>query len=161
VKVGYVRRAHGVRGAVIVRVLGDETGQYVPDRALATDHAAYPIVTVDSAAPHKDGMLVSFRQLADRNQAEQLRGTSLFIDASERRVLDEDEYWPEQLIGLAVMDGGGERLGVVTGSVPGAQDRLVVTTADGEREVPFVAAIVVAIDLDAGFLVVDPPAGLL
>lgn len=145
---------------MIVRVLGDETGQYVPERLFTTDNRDYPILAVAAAAPHKDGMLVHFERITDRTQAEELRGTSLFIDVSQRRVLDDDEFWPDQLLGLDVLTPDGERLGVISGSISGAQDRLVVATDDGEKEVPFVAAIVTVVDIDGGFVVVDAPDGL-
>ena len=161
IRVGYVRRAHGIRGAVIVRVLGDELGQFTDGHRLATDSRRHPELEVVSAAPHKDGLLVVFEQIPDRNQAEELRGTTLFIAAAERRPLDDDEYWPEQLVGLQVVDVDGVRLGLVTDVLSGPQDRLVVTTDQGERQVPFVAAIVTSVDLAAGVIVVDPPAGLL
>lgn len=160
IKVGYVRRAHGVRGAVVVRVLGDEVGQFEPGKVLATDHGEYPALAVSSAAVHKDGLLISFEEVGDRTQAEQLKGASLFIGLHKRRVLDEDEFWPEQLIGLVAVDVEGTQLGVIKETVSGIQDRLVVATDTGETEVPFVAAIVIAVDLAGGSVVVDPPEGL-
>lgn len=162
VKVGYVSRAHGIKGAVIVRDLGDEGAQFAPGRELISDGAGIPVLTVAAAHPHKDGILVLFEQVTDRNQAEGLRGVSLYVDIAERRGLEADEYWPEQLIGLAVISIDGIPLGEVIDLIAGSvQDRLVVATADGDREVPFVAAIVTSVDIEGGRVVVDPPRGLL
>src|SRR5690606_25495470 len=41
-----------------------------------------------------------------------------------------------------------------------AQDLLIVTTATGDVMVPFVKAIVPAVDINAGIVTVTPPAGL-
>ena len=142
-------------------VLGDETGQFRPERVLATDRDGLPRLTVLAASPHRDGLLVTFAEISERDRAEELRGTSLLVAAAERRVLEEDEYRPDQLIGLDVIGSDGAHIGQVTGLITGPQDRLVVTTGDGEREVPFVAAIVTEIDLRSGFVVLDPPDGLL
>jgi 16S rRNA processing protein RimM len=161
VEVGYVSRAHGVKGSVIVRVIGDEAGQFTPDRLLGTDRPTLPGLTVLAAHPHKDGLLVTFAEITDRNRAEELKGTLLLIGAAERRTLDDDEYWPDQLIGLAVVTGDGLRVGEVTDVITGPQDRLVVSTHDGDREVPFVRAIVTDVELGSGFVVIDPPDGLL
>jgi 16S rRNA processing protein RimM len=161
VKIGYIRRAHGIRGGVIVRVLGDETDQFMPGRVLLADHGRLPEVIIVSARPHKDGLLATVESIVDRNQAEDLVGTSLYIDAEDRRHLEDDEYWPEQLVGLNAVTTEGETLGEVRDIVAGsAQDRLVIDTPDGDREVPFVSAIVVSVDLDGGSVVIDPPAGL-
>lgn len=161
VKVGYIRRAHGIKGAVIVRVLGNEDDQYVAGRVLLSDDSHHPELTVDRAHPHKDGLLVEFQEVADRNLAEALAGTSLHILAAERRELDPDEFWPEQLLGLPVCDPDQNRLGEVVDLISGgSQDRLVVAAGDATVEVPFVKAIVTTVDLDTGIVVVDAPAGL-
>ena len=158
-KVGYVRRAHGIKGAVVIRVLDEEVDRIVPGAVLMTDHGAHPSVTIESAQTHNDGLLVGLAGVDDRTTAEQLRGTSLLV--SERRTLDDDEFWPEQLIGLSVVDTSGEAIGVISDVVPGpAQDRVVITVAEREVEVPFVAALFVAVDLPSGRLVLDAPEGL-
>lgn len=161
VKVGYVRRAHGIRGATIVQVLGDESDQFSDGTVLWTDDANHPALAVVAAHPHKEGWLVSFADVTSRNAAEELRGTSLFIDAGDRRTLEEDEFWPEQLIGLVVTDLAGNELGVVEDLIAGsAQDRLVVATGDAHVEVPFVRAIVTEVLLTERVVTVDPPQGL-
>ena len=161
IKIGYVRRAHGIKGAAIVRVLDDEVAQFVPGAQIETDNSRVPILTVETANPHKDGLLVRFAEIPDRNTAEDLRGTSFFVAPDERRALDEDEFWPEDLIGLSVVDPDGTALGRVADVLAGsAQDRLVVETANGTFDVPFVSEIVTAIDPSEGLVTVDAPSGL-
>ena len=60
-----------------------------------------------------------------------------------------------------LLDGSGEGLDAVR-VVPGvAQDRLVVTTPEGDDvAVPFVEALVPAIDPEAGTVTLAPPGGL-
>ena len=162
IKVGYVRRAHGIKGAVIVRVLGGEGERFSAGSVLSTDSPQHPTLTVSSAQGHRDGLLVLFDEVVDRNESESLRGTSFLISEDERRDLDDDEFWPEQLVGLRVLNSGGDHLGGVSEAITGgAQDRLVVATATGSFEVPFVAAIVTEVDIDGGFVVLDAPDGLI
>ena len=162
VKVGYIRRAHGIKGAVIVRVLGGEFERFSAGSVLTTDDSGFPTLTLTSAQPHRDGLLVMFDEVTDRNESEKLRGTSFLISPDERRHLDDDEFWPEQLEGLRVVGPDGEQIGGVTELVTGAaQDRLVVATPSGTFEVPFVSAIVTSIDINEGVVVVDAPEGLL
>ena len=61
-----------------------------------------------------------------------------------------------------MFDPSGAALGEVVGlDVGAAQDRLVIRLADGvEAQVPFVEAIVPRVDIEAGVVVVDAPAGL-
>jgi 16S rRNA processing protein RimM len=160
--VGYVRKAHGIKGAVVVRPLTDDPDhRWVPGTVVTSDAEPPVEYTVVSAGPHPSGILVRFDGVDDRSTAEAMRGTSFTIPASERRELDDGEYWPDDLVGCTVVDGSGETLGVVESVVFGAaQDRLAVRTDRGLVEVPLVDALVPTIDLEARTVVATPPPGL-
>jgi 16S rRNA processing protein RimM len=161
VKVGYIRRAHGVRGAVVVRSLSDDPERFAIGARFRTDSSTHPVLTVASVQPHKDGLLIAFDGLEDRDQAEALRGTSLLISADQRRELSADEFWADQLEGLTVVGVDGHSYGIVVAVVTGqAQDRLQVEGEDGTFDVPFVDALVPRVDLEAQQIVVDLPDGL-
>ena len=161
IKIGYVRRAHGIRGAVIVRPLTDGLDRFVVGSVLTSDNGTWPSVTIEAMQAHKDGLLVTFEGIGDRTTAETLRGTSFLIDPAQRRDLGGDEFWPDQLVGLRIVDGSGAEFGSVVDVVTGAaQDRLQVDGPDGLFEIPFVAAIVTNVDLADGVVVVDMPAGM-
>ena len=162
VAVGYVRRAHGIRGEVVVRSLTDHPGRFSAGSTLLTDEDPTRHLVVETSRSHTDGVLIRFLGVTDRARAEALQGVTLTISAAERRSLGDDEYWPEDLEGLVAITPDGFHLGVVTGVVLAeAQDRIVVTTGDGiEVEVPFVAAIVGEVHPSLGHVVIDPPGGL-
>lgn len=162
ISIGYVRRAHGLTGDVLVRSLSDDPERFVPGASFLTDEDPPRRVEVEAVRTHREGLLLALRGITDRTAAEGLRGVTFTISASERRQLDDDEYWPDDLIGLQAVDAAGGRLGRVSNVVTGvAQDRLVVTTPDGrDVEVPFVAAIVTAVDVTDGVARLDPPLGL-
>lgn len=162
--VGRVGRAHGIRGEVTVEVRTD-----VPDRRFApgasldrTPPEAGPLVVM-SARPHKTGWVVHFEGVNSREAAERLRGLLLTVDVDATGDAGEDAWWDHQLVGLTVVGVDGTVVGTVEDvrHVP-AVDVLAVRRADGGVAlVPFVAAIVPEVDVAAGRLVVDPPAGLL
>jgi len=162
VLVGYVRRAHGINGAVVVRPLTDDPdGRWFAGAELASDGNPPVGYIIEKVGPHKDGLLVHFEGVADRSTAEALQGTSFTIAPDDRRELDAEEFWPDDLIGCSVVDDAGELLGTVDSVEFGAaQDRLAVRTSEGVVEVPFVDAIVPTIDIDARMIVMTPPAGL-
>lgn len=125
-----------------------------------TDHNE--LLTVAGARVGKHGRIIKFAEAVDRDDAESLRGRTLTIGASQRRELDESEYWPEQLVGLAVFSTDGIECGTVADVVFGeAQDRLVLDTAGGIVEVPFVDELVPDVDLVGGRVLISPIAGLL
>ena len=160
--VGYVRRAHGINGAVLVRPLTDDPeNRWVAGAQFESDATPPRSYTVAEASPYRDDLLVTFTEVADRNGAEALRGTSFTIDPDDRRDLEDGEFWIEDLVGCAVVDASGMSLGVVDEVVFGAaQDRLAVRTESGRVEIPFVDAIVPEIDLERRMVMVTPPGGL-
>lgn len=93
------------------------------------------------------GYQVAFEGISDRAAAESVRNRDVYV--FERRELEDEEFWPDQLSGLRVRPGGGEVVGVVYGP---SQDRLVIER-DGVRfEVPFVDALVPVVDVDGGYV---------
>jgi len=162
IRVGYVRRAHGLRGDVILRPQSDDPDRFVVGADFITDEDPARTLTIAEIREHKEGILLRFKEVRDRNGADAMRGVTLQIAAVDRRDLDEDEFWPEDLVGLTAVDTDGTELGAVAEVITGAaQDRLVITTTDGGRiEVPFVAALVPEVNVEEGRAVLDPPPGL-
>jgi 16S rRNA processing protein RimM len=163
IPVGYVRKAHGIRGDVVVRALVDDAGErFVAGASFVTDESVPQTLTIESVAPLQGDYRISFGEVDDRNRSEELRGTQITVPASERRALDDDEWWPEDLVGCNVMSVDGGKVGVVHEVIIGAaQDRLVVIAPDGSKaEVPFVEALVPKVDIANDEIIVDLPDGL-
>ncbi len=158
IPVGYVRRAHGVRGDVIIRPLTDYPKRFAPGATVTTDEEPPRRLTVASRRAHTDGLLIRFDSIGDRNEAELLQGVTLTISPEERRPLAEGEYWTDSLEGLVAIDSEGTRLGVVVAVELGAaQDRLVIATDEGQVEIPFVADLVGEVHPSGGHVVILQP----
>lgn len=168
VVVARIGKPHGLRGEVTVRLHTDEPERRLaPGAVLATEAEPGSGVprelTVRSTRVHRGIWLVAFEEVPDRTGAEGLRGTRLVLEADEIAPAEDDDVFTEdELLGLAVHDASGERIGEVAGlEVGAAQDRLVVRLTDGrEGLVPFVAALVPSVDVAGGRVVVDAPPGL-
>jgi 16S rRNA processing protein RimM len=156
---GQVGKPHGLAGEVYVVPISDDARRFEPGSTLERDDGTS--LVVESARHHTNRFLVKFAGVETRDEAERLRGP-LFVPADDVRTLDEDEFWPHDLEGCAVVRADGTPVGTVTGVVTGAaQDLLEVATDFGERLVPFVKQIVTEVDLDGRKVTVDPPEGLL
>jgi 16S rRNA processing protein RimM len=169
VVVGRIGRPHGVRGLATIEVRTDDPDlRFVPGTTLTTDPPERGPLTVVGRKWHSGTLLL---QLADpsgnvfgtREDVEALRNTLLLVPVSDLPAIeDPDSYYDHQLVGLAARLADGTELGAVTAVRHEAQDLLVVRRPEhGELLVPFVSAIVPTVDLDGGFVVVDPPEGLL
>ena len=166
--VGRIGRPHGIRGELTVQVHTDDPDlRFAAGSVLATEPAARGPLTVASSRWHSGRLLVAFAGYADRDSAEDLRGTLLVMDSAEVAPAGPDEFHDHQLIGLSVRTVAGEPVGVVTDVLHQGQDLLVIQppaaprSGSGQILIPFVAAIVPEVDVPAGRLVIDPPPGLL
>ncbi len=112
-------------------------------------------LTVRSIRPADRGYQVAFEEVPDRTGAEQIRNLDVFV--AERRLLQDGEFWPDELIGLQVRPGGGVIVGVEHGP---AQDRLVIEQGSTRFEVPFVEALVPVVNLEDGYVEIVELEGL-
>ena len=161
IRVGLVGKPYGLGGHVTVRVETDDPDRFSIGRAFPGPGGG--TLVVDDVRDADRGILLRFEGHHTRDLAETLRGHALTIAASERRRLDDDEFWPDDLVGSMVVDTNDAPVGMVTAVIEGhAQDRLVVRTEAGlDVEIPFVSAIVTEVDLSEHVLRVNPIPGLL
>lgn len=113
--------------------------------------------------PVKNGFSVRISGISTREQAEALAGTKLFVERSTLPSLPDDEFYHTDLIGLEVLDSGGNVLGRVSLVENfGAGDFLEITGPGLKNPalLPFTKASVPNVDLKAGRMIVDPPEGV-
>ena len=166
-RVGRLTKAHGLKGAIKVELFTDD-----PARRF-TKGATFSLQVPTSSPWHGKTLelielkwynlqsVAFFKDVPDRTTAETLLKAILWIDQDLTEGTDEEDAWfDHQLVGLRVLRDGAE-VGTVSqiDHFP-AQDLLTVATASGDVLVPFVKAIVTAVDVAAGTLTVDPPLGL-
>ncbi|MEE1618877.1 ribosome maturation factor RimM [Brachybacterium sp. J153] len=164
--VATIGRAHGLRGEVALLLRTDQPEErFERGTAFAVQTPAGPrTLTIARTRLQQDRWYVTFAEVADRTDAESLRGVDLEIevDAEEEAEEDPDAWYPSQLTGLEVVHVDGHRLGTVAGieHLP-AQDLLIVRTADRRRvQLPLVEQLVPVVDLEAGRITANPPGGL-
>lgn len=161
--VGRLGRPHGLRGELTVEVRTDDPeDRFAPGRRLYTEPADRGPLTVTASACQSGRWVLALAGVADRAAAEALRDTLLLLPTAELPALvDPEEFYDHQLVGLAARTVDGRSLGAVSDVVHGPAGDLLVLVDDGsERLVPFVAAVVPTVDVAGGYLVVDPPEGL-
>ncbi len=169
VVVGTVRRAHGMKGQLLVHPETDDPeGVYRAGRLFAVPDAPEGLVsrlTLASAGWSARGWRLGFAEIGDREAAESYAGCTLEVDEQELAALEENEFFLHDLVGLDVQDAEGS-----VGRVDWVFDRpgqpvLVVVDDRGDREterlIPFNAAIIRSVDIEAGIVRIDPPPGLL
>ncbi len=163
VVLGRIVGAHGIRGEVVLMSFTAEPQAIAGYGALDLVGSGRSLV-IEALRPAKAGFIARLQGITDRNAAEALKGTELAVPRTRLPAAPEGEVYHADLIGLAVRLPDGRTIGRVTDVENyGASDLLAVRLNDDGREVllPFNRAAVPAIDIAAGFLIADPPEGLL
>ena len=157
VVVGRITRAHGVRGWVRIQSWTAPPENLLAYRPwLLRDGSAWKPVAVHEVDPQPKGLIARLEGTDDRNGADALAGQEIAVPRSCLPAAAGDEYYWFDLIGLAVRTPDGRELGQVERLLEtGANDVLVVHGEDRERLVPFIASVVLEVDLEAGRLVAD------
>jgi 16S rRNA processing protein RimM len=166
--VGRIRKAHGIRGEVLVDVQTETPDAiFAPGaRVLAGDargnaKPSAPSLHVESVRPFKDLLCVAFDEITDRTEAEKWRDRYLLVPEGELVPPGDDEVFVHQLAGLDVVLESGEPVGRVLGTFDvGGRLLLEVQRASDTVFVPYELPFLVRVDLAAGQLVMSLPEGL-
>lgn len=162
VVMGRIVAPFGIKGWVKVHPFGDDplTWREMPQWWLAENAEApesgWQTIRLRELKPHGAGLIAAFEGIDDRNGAESLRGCYIGAPREAMPKTSDGEYYWGDLIGLQVVNAAGEGLGTVAALMStGAHDVLQVRDEDTERLIPFVAAHVLDVDLQAGAIRVD------
>lgn len=162
-RVAHVRRAHGLRGEILIRSLTARAEDvFTPGRLLyASAMAEAPPVALRSARTTNDGWLLSFDGVTDRTAAERWRGSDLWADRDRHTALGGDTPFAGDLVGLSMQLADGTVVGTVTNFFDLPQGPVLeVDRAEESVLFPLRAEFVSSIDADRRVIVVDPPTGL-
>ena len=160
ISIGTIARPHGIRGEVRLRPWDDRSDLFArkrrPKQVRIRLGDADPVpYEIQEARVHSDGsVLLALAGVETRNDAERLRGGEVLADRKDLPKPNPNEWFAEDLIGLAVASPEGTTLGSVRDVYAnGAHEILIVETPTGDVDVPFVEAHVGDVDLEAGRVV--------
>lgn len=160
--VGVVTGPHGVAGAMRLKsftAVPEDMARYGP----LSDESGRRQFALTLVGAAKGVLIARIAGIADRDQAEALRGLKLYLPRAALPPPAADEYYHADLIGLAAVLADGTAIGHVRAIHDfGAGDVIEIARPAGPPAlVPFTRTAVPLIDLAAGRLVIDPPPGLL
>jgi 16S rRNA processing protein RimM len=157
--VGAIAGSFGVQGEVRLK-------SFCADPAAIADYGL--LYTEDGARSFKvkltkavsGGLGARLTGITTKEQADALRGTSLYADRDKLPNLPDDEFYHADLIGLTVKDPGGALIGTVQAvHNHGAGDLLEISGPGMKTSLllPFTKAAVPTVDLAAKVIIADPP----
>ncbi len=122
--------AHGVAGEVRLKLFGEGLAALKVHTRFNDGALTLKKVRDD----HKGGAVARFAEVADRNAAEALRGTTLTVPRDALPPLAEGEFYHADLLGLPAVSEDGAPIGTVADVLNyGASDLVEIQKPDGKR----------------------------
>jgi 16S rRNA processing protein RimM len=164
IEIGQIVKPHGLAGRVKV------LSYLESDRLLPSLRDAWIGPNRDSAKRYsienvrREGRThfsLKIEGIEDRNAADALRGLTVSVPYERLETLPEDEYYWEDLIGLAVVTEDGKPLGRIEGIFPtGSNDVYVCKSGGKEILLPAIDEVIRSVNIEAGTVVVRLLKGL-
>ena len=167
---GRVRRAHGMRGELVVESLTDAPDAvFAPGRRvfagtqagkLALDARA---LRVTQSTPFKGGLIVSIDGITDRTEAERWRDRYLLLPENEVEPPADGEVFIHDLVGMRVAHVDGSDIGAVSQVLELPQGFVIEVERRANKPalLPFDDHTVTGVDRERRVITVDPVDGLL
>jgi 16S rRNA processing protein RimM len=163
VLIGFLRRAHGIRGEISAEQVSD-----IPERfrtleyVLVRKGGEISELAVESVRTKAKLFLLKLKGIDDRDAARDLTGADIGVRKEDIHPVPEDTYYQFDLVGCVVVGESGREIGKVEDvlKMP-ANDVLVVRAGEREVLVPVVKTIMKEVDPDTGRIVIVEMDGLL
>jgi 16S rRNA processing protein RimM len=160
--VGAISGAFGVKGEVKVKTFTEKPENCVAYGPLCNESGEI-ILTPQSHRVMKDFIAVSAPEVQNREAAEALKSTKLFIPRKLLPEPEEDDFYYSDLVGLEVKSSAGKRIGTVTAIHEfGAGDMIEITPHKDKKTKkraasffhPFTKAATPKVDIKAGRIII-------
>lgn len=154
--VGAIAGAFGVQGEVRLKSFCAEARDIASYGPLTTEDGARSF-TIRLTRPVTGGLGARLSGVATREDAEALKGVTLWAPRSALPSLPDDEFYHADLIGLEVVDTGGQVLGRVRAIFDHGAGDILEVVGRQQLLLPFTRTVVPTVDLTAGRIIADPP----
>lgn len=167
IAIGKIVSTHGLNGTCKVYSYAESLSVFKPNSLihLKQDRGQQKIFEIKWVKPHSGVMLLALKKVTNRNQAQQLIGSEIWIERNKLPEIEEGAYYWCDIIGLSVFTTDNRYLGRVTSIIAtGSNDVYVVRNQDNSDKpevlVPAIESVVREINLEQQMLRVDLPEGL-
>jgi 16S rRNA processing protein RimM len=155
----HVAGAHGIRGELLLKTYTgapEDIAAYGP----LSDQAGVRQFSVKVVRVTPKGVIARIKGIDDRNAAEALKGTALYIARTKLPKPDDDEFYHTDLIGLTAVDVGGTIIGNIDRVLDFGAGTILELKLTGQTKtelVPFTKACVPNVNLPGRSVTVIMP----
>ena len=151
--IAYVAGAHGISGDVRIKSFS-EAG--IDSYKTLYDESGKPY-HIERCRFSNKHLIIKFKEITNRNEAEAAKGLNLFIKKSQLPTLEDDEYYYDDLVGLEVITSTKEVIASVIAMYNfGAGEIVELKFLDGKVEMlPFTKIYFPLVNLKEKFIMID------
>jgi 16S rRNA processing protein RimM len=145
--VGFLRRAHGVQGEMIMDLHTDFPERFRSGRKLFVGEE-HKVMTVEGVRSHAKGLLIKFKGIETPEETAQFRNQWVYIKSTDAPPLPEGQIYQHELFGFQVLDENETLLGELVEIIEtGANDVYVVRNEAGnEILLPAIPSVILELD---------------
>lgn len=158
--IGKIVNAVGLRGEVKVYNYSDSEEIY---RTVSALYAGKELTEVENVRMQKNMVILKLAGIDDRDAAERMRGTELYITDADLPELPEGQFYVRDLIGMTVESEEGDVLGEVSDVIQNTAQDIFEIKGENDKTIliPKVDQFVLNIDKDERVIRVRLMEGLL
>ncbi|MDL2237267.1 ribosome maturation factor RimM [Christensenellaceae bacterium OttesenSCG-928-K19] len=157
-ELGRIVKPQGIKGEVKVEAYTDDLERfYNLDFVFFKEKSGYVAHTLERVRVDAKAAYLKFEDTDDRNTAEKLRGTYIYIDRANAAELPPGAHYIQDLIGMTVSDDEGKKLGVLKDILQtGSKDVYIVALESGGTLMfPSIEGVYISKDVERGEIVLD------
>ena len=168
--VGLITSPQGINGQIRVKSLSDFEERFTkPGKRWIQKAKEIPLeleLTSGFKKPGKEYFIIRFREITNRNEAENLKGYKVLVKVDSIPQLKKGEFHLTELLNLQVKILEKNELKIIGKIIDLENEKnnlLVIQLLKNNKKVliPFVKEIVPVVDIKNKFIIISPPPGLL
>ena len=163
-QVGVITQPHGVRGEVKVFPTTDDPVRFKKLKKVILDTGKEKLdLEVEHVKFFKQFVIVKFKEFDNINDIDRYKRCPLLVTRENAVLLEEDEYFVADMIGMKVITEDGTEFGTLSDVMEtGANDVYVIDSKEhGEVLMPAIKECVLNVDMESGIITVHLMNGLI
>lgn len=163
ISVGEIVNTHGHKGESRVWLLTDYPERFKINEVFWMEKdGSLSNLTIESVRPHKNFLVIKFKEILDMNAAEEIKGGILKISRDQLIKLPNDTCFIFEIIGMEVYTESGHLLGKIKDVIQtGSNDVYIVAGESKDYLIPALKKVIMNIDKEERRITIKPLDGLL
>ncbi len=161
--IAQITKVFGIKGEVKIYSYARSADEYreIENIFVGREPTKVEQRTIEKIQTRGNDIYIKFFGVDDRNTAETLQHTYIFVEEQQRKKLPQGSFYLDEVIGLHVVDEEGKELGKVREVTKNSTYSFyIVETPKGDVYVPAVSEIIKKINLAQKKIIVSPPEGM-